>query len=148
GGYAEDRQYGVRVIDLGVMLAVANLVGTDLRWTDLSDANLIRANLSRCDLVKTNLARTILYEGDLSGSDLMGTRLFYGSVETASPRSRTDLPDYKTGAFTGAVIENADFSNVIRLSDEQRQYCCAWGGAATRSTIPGGCEGIPNRLGR
>ncbi|MBD2091031.1 pentapeptide repeat-containing protein [Microcoleus sp. FACHB-1515] len=148
GGYAEDREYGVRVIDLGVMLAVSNLAGTDLRWTDLSDANLIRANLSRCDLVKTNLARTILYEADLSGSDMMGTRLFYGPVETASPRSRTDLPDYKTGAFTGAVIENADFSNVVRLSEEQRQYCCAWGGSATRSTIPGGCEGIPNRLGR
>ena len=59
GGYAEDRQNGVRTIDLGVMLAGANLAGTDLRWTDLSDANLVRAKLSRCDLVKANLARTI-----------------------------------------------------------------------------------------
>jgi len=51
GGYAEDRIYGVRVINLGVM-AGADLSGTDLRWTDISDANLVRANLSRCDLVK------------------------------------------------------------------------------------------------
>ncbi len=69
GGYAEDRPDGVRVIDLGVMLAGADLSNTDLRWTDLSDANLVRANLSKCDLVKTNLARTILYDAKLVGAD-------------------------------------------------------------------------------
>ena len=148
GGYAEDRAHGVRVIYLGVMLAGANLAGTDLRWTELSEANLVRANLNKCDLVKANLARTILYEANLSDADLMATRLFYGKAETASPRSRTEPPNYKTGEYTGAVIENADFSNVQRLSDAQRYYCCAWGGLKTRETIPGGCEEIPNKLGR
>ncbi|WP_208345570.1 pentapeptide repeat-containing protein, partial [Aetokthonos hydrillicola] len=33
GGYAEDRLEGLRVIDLGVMLAGADLSRTDLRWT-------------------------------------------------------------------------------------------------------------------
>jgi uncharacterized protein YjbI with pentapeptide repeats len=148
GGYQEDRNFGIRVIDLGVMLAAADLSGTDLRWTDLSDANLIRANLGRCDLVKTNLSRTILVDANLAGADLMGTRLFYGSVSTATPRSRTEIPDYTTGTCTGAVIESADFTGVQRMSEEQRQYCCAWGGSKTRSTIPGGCEGIMNKLGR
>ncbi len=148
GGYAEDRVYGTRVIDLGVMLAAANLTGTDLRWTDLSEANLIRANLTSCDLVKANLTRTILYSANLRGADLNGTRLFYGTAETASPRSRTDPPNYKTGAQTGAVVENADFTDAEDMSPEQRYYCCAWGGSKTRSTIPGGCEGIPNKLGR
>jgi uncharacterized protein YjbI with pentapeptide repeats len=148
GGYAEDRDAGVRVIDLGVMLATANLSGTDLRWTDLSDANLIRADLSRCDLVKTNLARTILVDSTLAGADLMGARFFYGSVVTASPRSRTEIPNYQTGAYTGAVVENVDFTGVTRMSEAQRQYCCAWSGSASRTTIPGGCEGISNRLGR
>ncbi|MDX2216490.1 MAG: pentapeptide repeat-containing protein [Oculatellaceae cyanobacterium bins.114] len=148
GGYQEDRDYGVRVIDLGVMLAEANLAGTDLRWTDLSEANLIRANLSGCSLVKTNLSRTVLVDANFTQADLMGAYLFYGSVETATPRSRTEIPDYETGAHTGAVIENADFTDVQRFSDEQRYYCCAWGGSKTRATIPGGCEGIPNRLGR
>jgi hypothetical protein len=78
----------------------------------------------------------------------MGTRLFYGSVSTATPRSRTEIPDYTTGTCTGAVIESADFTGVQRMSEEQRQYCCAWGGSKTRSTIPGGCEGIMNKLGR
>ncbi|MBD1867503.1 pentapeptide repeat-containing protein [Cyanobacteria bacterium FACHB-471] len=148
GGYQEDRNFGIRVIDLGVMLAAADLSGTDLRWTDLSDSNLIRANLGRCDLVKTNLSRTILVDANLAGADLMGTRLFYGSVSTATPRSRTEIPDYTTGTCTGAVIENADFTGVQRMSEEQRQYCCAWGGSRTRSTIPGGCDGIANKLGR
>ncbi|NJN90880.1 MAG: pentapeptide repeat-containing protein, partial [Leptolyngbyaceae cyanobacterium SL_5_14] len=121
---------------------------TDLRWTDLSDANLIRANLGRCDLVKANLSRTILVDANLAGADLMGTRLFYGSASTATPRSRTEIPDYTTGTCTGAVIENADFTSAQRISEEQRQYCCAWGGSKTRLTIPGGCDGIANKLGR
>jgi uncharacterized protein YjbI with pentapeptide repeats len=148
GGYEEDRLYGLRVIDLGVMLAGADLVGTDLRWTDLSDANMVRANLSRCDLIKANLSRTVLYEANLGGADLRGTRLFYGSLETASPRSRLHPPNYETGEYTGAVVERANFTSVQRLSEEQRHYLCAWGGEQTRATIPGGCGEIPNLLGR
>ncbi len=146
GGYAEDRAAGVKVIDLGVMLAKSDLSDTDLRRTDLSDLNLVNANLSGCDLVKANLSRTILYGANLSRSDLLGVQFFYGSPETASPRSRTDVPNFETGEFTGAVVENADFSGVVRLSEEQRYYCCAWCGEASRGTIPGGCEGIPNKL--
>lgn len=148
GGYAEDRVNGLRVIDLGVMLARADLSETDLRWTDLSDAYMIGVDLSYCDLVKANLARTVLYEATLQGADFKGVRLFYGAVETATPRSLTALPNYDTGAHTGAVVEKVDFSEVQRISEEQRYYCCCWGGEKTRSTIPGGCEGIPNKLGR
>lgn len=147
GGYQEDRNYGIRVIDLGVMLAGATLAKTDLRWTDLTDINLIRANLTQCDLVKTNFARTILCEADLSGSDLQGARFFYGSVHTATPRNRTVVPSYSTGEHTGAVVENANFTDVKRMSDDQRCYCCSWGGVKTRATIPGGCDGFPNLLG-
>ncbi|HIK43271.1 MAG TPA: pentapeptide repeat-containing protein [Leptolyngbyaceae cyanobacterium M65_K2018_010] len=148
GGYEEDWPHGTRVIDLGAMLAVANLAGTDLRWADLSEANLIRANLKNCDLVKANFTRTILYEANLAGADLMGVRLFFGDAKTASPRTRNGIPDYATGAHTGAVIEGANLTGVQRLSEDQRWYCCAWGGSATRATVPGGCGDIPNLLGR
>lgn len=148
GGYSEDRPYGTRVIDLGVMLAGAYLVGQDLRWTDLSDANMVRANISHCDLVKANIARTVLFEANLAGADMKGTRLFYGSPETATPRSITLQPDYVTGKHTGVVVEKANFSGVKRLNEEQRYYICSWCGDKSRSTVPGGCEGIPNRLGR
>jgi uncharacterized protein YjbI with pentapeptide repeats len=136
----------VRVIDLGVMLSGTDLSGTDLRWTDLSGANLTQANLRNADLVRANLSRTILSEACLAGSDLQGVQLFYGHPTQATPRTRTDPPNYQTGAFTGAVVENANFTHVKRLASAQRYYCCAWGGAKTRATIPGGCEGIPNRL--
>jgi uncharacterized protein YjbI with pentapeptide repeats len=148
GGYAEDRLAGLRVIDLGVMLAGSDISGQDLRWTDLSEANMVRINLGHCDLVKANLSRTVLYEANLSGADLKGARLFYGSLETASPRSRTEPPNYETGEYTGVVVERADCTEIQRLSEEQRYYLCAWGGEYTRGTISGGCEGIPNRLGR
>lgn len=148
GGYAEDRVQGLRVIDLGVMLARADMSETDLRWTDLSDAYMIGADLSHCDLVRANLARAVLFEANLREADIKGVRFFYGPVETATPRSLTAPPDYETGAHTGAVIEKADFTRVQRMSEEQRYYCCAWGGEKTRGTIPGGCAGIPNQLGR
>ncbi|MGG6238888.1 pentapeptide repeat-containing protein [Nodosilinea sp. AN01ver1] len=148
GGYEEDRLSGTRVIDLGAMLAAADLSGTDLRWADLSETNLIRADLRRADLVRTNFARSILYQANLSGADLMEARLFYGSADTATPRTRTGAPDYVTGVNTGAVVEGANLSNVYRLSEEQRRYVCAWGGEGTRATVPGGCADVPNRLGR
>ncbi|MEM9805284.1 MAG: pentapeptide repeat-containing protein [Cyanobacteria bacterium P01_D01_bin.56] len=148
GGYAEDRLNGTRVIDLGVMLAAGDLSGNDLRWVDLSGINLIRADLSQCDLVRTDLARTVLCDANLSGADVMGTRFFYGTPETATPRTRNDTPNYETGEFTGAVIEGMDLSTVQRLSESQRCYLCQWGGSKTRATIPGGCRDIPNRLGR
>lgn len=148
GGYQEERAYGVRVIALNVMLAGADLAGTDLRWTELSEANMVQANLSHCDLAGANLSRTILYKANLSNSDLKSVRLFYGSLETASPRSRTEPPDYRTGVHTGAVVEGANFTGVQRLGEEQRHYCCSWCGEQSRRTIPGGCDGIANKLGR
>ncbi|YAI81620.1 MAG: pentapeptide repeat-containing protein [cyanobacterium endosymbiont of Rhopalodia sterrenbergii] len=148
GGYAEDRDHGVRVINLGIMLAGTNLSGQDLRWTDLSEANMVRADLSWCDLVKANLSRTVLYDANLKGSDLKEARLFYGSVETASPRSRSFPPNYETGAYTGVVLENCNLMAIQNLTEEQRYYCCAWGGEKTRKTISGGCCEIPNKLNR
>jgi uncharacterized protein YjbI with pentapeptide repeats len=148
GGYAEDRLEGTRVIDLGVMLAASDLSGTDLRWVDLSEANLIRANLAHSSLVRANLARAILCDAQLTDADIMGVCFFYGSPEIASPRTRTDTPNYETGEFTGAVLEGADFSQVKRMSEAQRRYCCAWCGSSSRATIPGGCSDVPNRLGR
>ncbi|MDG2992162.1 pentapeptide repeat-containing protein [Candidatus Synechococcus calcipolaris G9] len=148
GGYEEDIEYGVRVINLGSMLVGCDLSGTDLRWTDLSEANLSGAQLTNCNLMRANLCGTILQGADLSESDLSRTRFFHGEIDHATPRDRLNPPNYRTGAQTGVVIEDANLTNVKNLSDEQRYYCCAWGGNKTRETIPGGCEGIPNKLGR
>jgi len=146
GGYEEDLEYGVRVIDLLGTLAQTDLSATDLRRTELSEGNLVQTNLQHCDLGRANLSRCILYGANLAKTDLTLTRFFFGTAEVASPRDRINPPNYRTGVQTGAVVENADFSRATGLSEEQRYYCCAWGGSKTRATIPGGCEGIPNKL--
>jgi uncharacterized protein YjbI with pentapeptide repeats len=146
GGYDEDRIAGMRVINLGVMLAGTDISQTDLRWTDLSDASLIRSDLSQCNLSNANLARSILYQAKLTNADIKGTRFFYGKIESASPRAPDRSPNYITGEFSGAVIEDMDFSNVRQMSELQREYFCAWCGDKSRATIPGGCQGIENRL--
>jgi uncharacterized protein YjbI with pentapeptide repeats len=147
GGYDEDRINGVRVINLGVMLADTDISQTDLRWTDLSDANLIRTDLSKCNLSKANLARSILYQAKLTNADIRDTRFFYGDLKLASPRVPDRTPDYITGEFSGAIVEDVDFTNTLHMSESQREYFCAWCGDKSRQTIPGGCKGIPNRLG-
>ena len=154
GGYEEDVEFGVRVINLQEVLVQADLSGADLRSTELSAVNLSRAGLQNADLSRANLSRAILQGANLQGANLSRTRLFYGLAANASPRAdlpsavgnRLHPPDYQTGKQTGAVVEDADFSNVQGLSEEQRYYCCAWGGKRTRATIPGGCADIPNRL--
>jgi uncharacterized protein YjbI with pentapeptide repeats len=146
GGYDEDRIEGTRIIDLGVMLSEEDISDTDLRSIDLSEASLLQSDLSRCDLTKANLSRAVLYAANLNNTNIKGTRLFYGSVELASPCTRTDKPNYATGEFTGAIVENADFTNVREMSEEQRQYCCHWCGETSRQTIPGGCKDILNKL--
>jgi uncharacterized protein YjbI with pentapeptide repeats len=148
GGYEEDIEYGVRVINLNGMLAGTDLSDADLRNTEFSEANLNGIVLARCDLTRANLSRAILMGASLKQADLSRARLFYGTAEVASPRDRINPPNYSTGTHTGAVVENADLSQVKNLSEEQRYYCCAWGGAKTRSTVPGGCSNIPNKLGR
>ncbi|MGF1602224.1 MAG: pentapeptide repeat-containing protein [Thermosynechococcaceae cyanobacterium] len=146
GGYEEDIEYGVRVIDLGSMLANADLAATVLSQTELSDANLVGANLQGCDLSRANLVRCILYGANLSHVDFTRAKLFYGTAQTATPRDRLNAPNYTQGTQTGAIVENADLTGARNLSVDQHYYCCAWGGSKTRGTIPGGCEGIPNKL--
>ncbi len=148
GGYVVDLANGVRVVNLGMMLAGREINNTDLRNADLSGANLIKSNFNNCDLTAANFGGAILVKANLRGTDLSRVKMFYGKLETASPRDRQHLPDFETGAYTGAVVEDADFSKAIDLSEENRQYLCAWCGKKSRKTITGGCDDVPNRLGR
>lgn len=151
GLYEEDRVHGERVIDLDAMLAGADLAGIDLRLVDFSDANLTQTNYSRCTLMGANFAGAILDRAQFVGADLGKVRFFYGRPDQASPRQPPDWgqpANFQTGVGTGAIVEGCNFTGVRHLDEEQRYYCCAWGGSKTRGTIPGGCEGIPNKLGR
>jgi len=115
--------------------------------TDLSGANLMKTDLTGCNLTGANLAGTILVRASLRRADLSRVRLFYGDLATASPRDRQNKLDIVSGAYSGAVVEEADLTGAEGLSEENRRYLCAWGGAKTRRTIPGGCADVPNLLG-
>jgi uncharacterized protein YjbI with pentapeptide repeats len=148
GGYEEDIEYGVRVINLNNMLAGTDLSTSDLRSTELSEANLSKIDLHQCDLSRANLSRAVMVGANLRQCNFYRVRLFHGTAQTATPRDRINPPNYLTGAYTGAVIEDVDLSQAKNLSEDLRYYCCAWGGSRTRSTVPGGCGDIPNLLGR
>ncbi|MEN9230233.1 MAG: pentapeptide repeat-containing protein [Thermostichus sp. DG02_5_bins_236] len=127
GGYQRDRLHGIRVVKLEAMLEGADLHATQLRAIDLSEASLEGANLRDCDLSYANLCGTNLCCADLRGADLHRALLFVGSLETASPAQPGQKPNFKTGAYAGAVVAGADFRQVRRLSPEQRAYLAAWG---------------------
>jgi uncharacterized protein YjbI with pentapeptide repeats len=127
GGYQRDRVNGIRVVNLGTMLEGADLHGTSLRGVDFSDASLEGADLRDCDLSHTNLCGANLRNADLRGADLYRALLFVGSLQTASPVQPGQKPDFKTGAYAGAIVAGADFRRVRRLSPEQRAYLAAWG---------------------
>ncbi len=148
GGYVVDLEHGVRVVNLGLMLAGKDISKSDLRNVDLSGANFIKTNFQDCNLTGTNFGGAILCQANFRGTDLSKVNFFFGNLETASPRDRNHSPNFETGEFAGAVIEEANFGGAQDLSAENRQYLCAWGGTKTRRTIRGGCYGIPNLLGR
>jgi len=148
GGYVVDLERGVRVINLGLMLAGKDISKSDLRYVDLTGANFIKTNFSGSNLTGANFGGAILCRANLRNTDLSKVNFFYGNIATTSPRDRSNIPNFETGEFTGAVIEEADFSSAQDLSEENRQYLCAWGGNKTRRTIMGGCQGVPNLLGR
>jgi hypothetical protein len=127
GGYQRDRLHGIRVVNLGTMLEGADLQGTLLRAVDFSEASLERTNLRGCDLSHANLCGVNLRDADLRGGDLYRTLLFVGSLETASPAQPGQKPDFKSGAYAGAIVAGANFRQVRRLSPEQRAYLAAWG---------------------
>lgn len=146
GGYVADRLEGIPVVRLNQMLVGADLGGTDLRGVDFNGADLRGCNLEHADLGGANLARCNLSGTTFSGARLEGTVLFLGRLDTCSPAWPGALPDPESGAHTGAVVENCDFSDARGLSTEARAYCAAWSGKRSRRTIPGGSKGLPNRL--
>jgi uncharacterized protein YjbI with pentapeptide repeats len=150
GGYVRDRAKGIRVIWLEAILERADLRQTNLRGIDLSDLSLSQAYLQGADLSYANLIGSDLRSANCQGANFYRVCLFAGTAETATPITSTRLTphgkgNFKTGEGTGARVEGIVCQDITGLSEENRRYLCMWGGSLTRSTIPGGCEGIPDR---
>jgi uncharacterized protein YjbI with pentapeptide repeats len=148
GNYEEDRFGGVPVIRLQQILRGADLAGCDLRGVDFNGADLRGADLSEADLRDAILAGSNLAGTILSGARLEGARFFWGRAQTATPLQPGLRPDPRTGAGSGAVVENVNLSGVRHLDPQAHFYLASWSGARSRATLPGGSKGIPNQLER
>jgi uncharacterized protein YjbI with pentapeptide repeats len=148
GNYEEDRFEGVPVIRLQQTLRGADLAGCDLRGIDFNGADLRGADLSQADLRDTILAGTNLGGANLSGAWLEGARFFWGRAQTATPQRPGQRPDPRTGAGSGAVVENVNLTGARQLDPQAHYYLASWSGARSRATLPGGPRGITNQLER
>jgi uncharacterized protein YjbI with pentapeptide repeats len=136
------------VIRLQQILRGADLAGCDLRGVDFNGADLRGADLSEADLRDAILAGSNLAGTILSGARLEGARFFWGRAQTATPLQPGLRPDPRTGAGSGAVVENVNLSGVRHLDPQAHFYLASWSGARSRATLPGGSKGIPNQLER
>lgn len=143
GGYEVDREKGLPVIDLQHMLRGVDLAGTDLRGVDFNGANLRGADFSRADLSEANLAGADLSGARFEGARLEETRFFFGEAATASPARGAAAADHSSGAGTGAVVENANFSAARQLDPTTSAYLATWGGPRTRATLPAALRLLP-----
>lgn len=145
GGYLRDRFRGIRVVYLGAMLVAEDLSDTDLRGIDFSEINLSGARLDKCNLSYTNFVMANITGASFRGANLRDALFFVGEVNSATPYAAKAKRNFRTGACTGAIALDADFSEAINLDEDQRQYLCTWGGENTRATVPGGCGDIPDK---
>ncbi|WP_094554672.1 pentapeptide repeat-containing protein [Synechococcus sp. 1G10] len=148
GNYEVDRLDGVPVIHLHQMLRGVDLSGVDLRGVDFNAADLGGVNLRGADLADANLAGVNLSGADLDGARLERTRFFYGTAEAASPADPRTQADFAVGAGTGAIVENANLSDLRQLDAETRLYLASWGGSRTRQSLSGSLKAIPSKLER
>ena len=69
--------------------------------------------------------------------------LFYGSAETASPRTRTEFPNYQTGDYTAPWL-NALISRLSSDCQRLSAITVALGVARSRETLfPAAAKGFP-----
>ncbi len=148
GNYEVDRLDGVPVIYLNQMLRGVDLSGADLRGVDFNGANLGGSNLRGSDLADANLAAVNISGADLEGARLERTRFFYGTAEAATPADPRTLPDFESGAGTGAIVENANLSDLRQLDAATRLYLASWGGSRSRQSLSGSLKAIPSKLER
>jgi hypothetical protein len=146
GHYEEDRFGGTPVMRLQQTLRGADLAGCDLRGVDFNGADLRGADLSGADLRDSILAGANLGGANLSGACLEGARFFWGRPQTATPRRTGQRPDPRSGAGSGAVVENVNLTAVRQLDPQAHYYLACWSGERSRATLPGGPRGIASQL--
>jgi uncharacterized protein YjbI with pentapeptide repeats len=140
-------------------LNAANLKGANLLLANLRKANLAKANLSESNLSAANLSEASLDEANLSSADLRSAEIHLTNLSSANlslanlTAAKLILIEFSGTTFNGAnfrnaIVENigsieaADFTNVVNLAPNVRQYFCSLAsgnvaetGLSTKSTL-------------
>lgn len=111
-----------------------NLVDSDFSQQVLTDSSFTKANLRNSNLSYTNLQGVSFFGANLENVNLEGANLSYATLDTAR-LVRANLKNaVLEGAFAfntkfdRAVIDGADFTDVLLRNDVQEQLCDAASG--------------------
>lgn len=105
------------------------LVNQDFSGRALTDATFTKANLRNSNFSYTDLSGVSLFGANLEGVNLEGANLSNATLDTAR-FTRANLTNaILEGAFAfnakfdGAVVDGADFTDVLLRQDVQKQLC-------------------------
>ncbi|WP_445638528.1 Pentapeptide repeat [Nostoc sp. DSM 114161] len=105
------------------------LVGADFSGRDLTDSSFTKANLRQSNFSHTNLSGVSFFAANLESANLEGADLRSATLDSAR-FIKTNLTNaILEGAFAantkfdGAIIDGADFTDVLLRPDEQKKLC-------------------------
>ncbi|HBB30811.1 MAG TPA: pentapeptide repeat-containing protein [Cyanobacteria bacterium UBA8803] len=105
------------------------LLNADLSGRVLTDSSFTKANLRNSNLSYSDLQGVSFFGANLESANLEGANLSYATLDTAR-LTRANLKNaVLEGAFAfntkfeGAIIEGADFTDVLLREDAQNMLC-------------------------
>ena len=106
-----------------------NLLGRDFSGQVLTDASFTKANLRNSNLSNSDLTGVSFFAANLESANLEGANLTNATLDAARIIKTNLTNAVLTGAFAanakfdGAIIDGADFTDVLLRQDEQDKLC-------------------------
>ncbi len=106
-----------------------NLLGRDFSGQVLTDASFTKANLRNSNLSHSDLTGVSFFAANLESANLEGANLTNATLDAARIIKTNLTNAVLTGAFAanakfdGAIIDGADFTDVLLRQDEQDNLC-------------------------
>lgn len=106
-----------------------NLLGRDFSEQVLTDSSFTKANLRNSNLSHSDLTGVSFFAANLESANLEGANLTNATLDAARIIKTNLTNAVLTGAFAanakfdGAIIDGADFTDVLLRQDEQDKLC-------------------------
>ncbi len=106
-----------------------NLINTDFSGQVLTDASFTKANLRNSNLSHSDLTGVSFFAANLESANLESANLTNATLDAARIIKTNLTNAVLTGAFAanakfdGAIIDGADFTDVLLRQDEQDKLC-------------------------